>query len=231
MELPRLSAEDVEFAVNQEPRCPCVLVLDISGSMAGGPIQSLNDGLQTLRDTLMDDEVARNRVEIAIVTFGSTVSVAQEFVTADVFTPPHLSASGSTPMGAALVRALDLVEDRKRVYRENSINYYRPWVWLMTDGSPTDSIGAAVQRAQDAESNRRALIYAVGVGGFDTGTLSQLSPGRPPLALKGLNFREMFEWFSRSQSQRSRSNNTNAVDESQHQQVPLPALDGWATTV
>lgn len=225
-----LTAESLDFAVNQEPRCPCVLVLDVSGSMSGDPIRALNEGLATLQGSLREDPIARTRVELAIVTFGP-VQVTQDFVVADEFVPPSLRADGSTPMGEALVAALDLVEARKQTYRDNDVNYYRPWVWLMTDGSPTDKISTAEQRALEAEQQGRASIYAIGVGDdVDMTTLGRLSPGRDPLRLKGLSFVEMFRWLSKSQSQRSRSSNTSEVAVLHHQPLALPAVDGWAST-
>ena len=36
-----------DFASNPEPRCPCILLLDVSGSMNGRPINELNAGLVT----------------------------------------------------------------------------------------------------------------------------------------------------------------------------------------
>jgi len=73
-EAPRLE-DAVEFAENPEPRCPCVLLLDTSGSMQGVPIEALNRGLQTFKDDLMRDPVAPKRVEVAIVTFDNDVNV------------------------------------------------------------------------------------------------------------------------------------------------------------
>src|SRR5438046_7942748 len=78
----------LEFADNPEPRCPCVLLLDTSRSMAGPRIEALNEGLQVFRQELLKDLLARQRVEIAIVTFGGTpeeVRVVQNFVTVDHF--------------------------------------------------------------------------------------------------------------------------------------------------
>jgi hypothetical protein len=57
----------VEFAENTEPRCPCLLLLDTSGSMRGKPIDELNTGVRQFRDELFADEMAPKRVEVAIV--------------------------------------------------------------------------------------------------------------------------------------------------------------------
>ncbi|MCV2962734.1 hypothetical protein OHF12_22145, partial [Escherichia coli] len=102
-----------DFASNPEPRCPCILLLDVSGSMNGRPINELNAGLVTFRDELLADPLALKRVELGIVTFGP-VHVEQPFTSAANFFPPILFAQGDTPMGAAITKALDMVEERKR---------------------------------------------------------------------------------------------------------------------
>ncbi len=134
-----------DFASNPEPRCPCILLLDVSGSMSGRPINELNAGLVTFRDELLADPLALKRVELGIVTFGP-VHVEQPFTSAANFFPPILFAQGDTPMGAAITKALDMVEERKREYRANGISYYRPWIFLITDGAPTDEWQAAANK-------------------------------------------------------------------------------------
>jgi hypothetical protein len=56
---------NLDFSVNPEPRCACVLVLDTSRSMAGEPIASLNHGLAVFRDELKKNPLACRRVELA----------------------------------------------------------------------------------------------------------------------------------------------------------------------
>jgi uncharacterized protein YegL len=61
--------EDVEFAENPDPRCPCILLLDVSSSMAGASIDALNQGLKAFQREVSQDAIAARRVEVAIVTF------------------------------------------------------------------------------------------------------------------------------------------------------------------
>jgi uncharacterized protein YegL len=213
--------EAVEFAENPEPRCPCVLLLDTSGSMGGPPIEALNAGLQTFCEELNKDELARKRVEVAIVSFDSQVKVIQDFVTADRFEAPILRAQGMTSMGTGIEQALDLIADRKFQYRNNGVTYYRPWVFLITDGEPQgeseDAVRRAINRLRDDEMGKRVAFFAVGVENANMKRLSEISV-RAPLKLKGLNFREMFVWLSASMQRVSNSK----PDE----QVPLPP-PGW----
>lgn len=187
-----------EFMENQEPRCPVVLVLDTSGSMQGAPIRALNEGIKTFQRDVTRDTQATLSVEIAIVTFGhGGVKAVQEFVGIDQFTPPNLEAGDLTPMGGAIELALDLVQDRKVIYKSHGIQYYRPWVFLITDGSPTDQWQTTAQRVKQAEAENRVLFFSVGVEGADMGKLAQIS-NNPPVSLNGLDFRDLFKWLSGS---------------------------------
>lgn len=215
----QISFETNDFASNPEPRCPCVLLLDVSGSMSGRPLDELNAGLTTFRDELSADALALKRVEVGIVTFGP-VTVASPFTSASTFYPPTLQSQGDTPMGAAITQALNMVEDRKRDYRSNGISYYRPWVFLITDGAPTDSWQAAAAAVREGEASKKFAFFAVGVTGADMNVLRQIS-AREPLSLEGLKFRELFRWLS--SSLRSVSRSTPGTE------VPLEAPKGWAS--
>jgi uncharacterized protein YegL len=98
-----------EFVENPENRCPVLLLLDTSGSMAGEPIQELNRGIAAFKEDVLKDTKASLSVEVAIITFGP-VRLIQDFATIDHFTPPRLEASGFTPIGEAIDCALDRLE-------------------------------------------------------------------------------------------------------------------------
>jgi uncharacterized protein YegL len=216
-----LSQADI-FAENPEPRVPCLLVLDVSQSMSGDPIRQLNEGLNSFKEELMSDPLASKRVEPAIITFGAEVRLTTDFGTADTFIPPMLSTSGSTPMGAAMSLAMDSIKVRKELYRANGIAYYRPWIFLISDGAPTDEWQHVALRAVQAQNEKAFSLFSVGVQGADLETLSKFST-RTPLSLNGLRFREMFVWLSGSLKQVSRSSPGDAVP------LTNPTTpDGWA---
>jgi uncharacterized protein YegL len=102
---PFIEAQNAEetYAVNAEPRCPSLLLLDVSGSMQGEPISQLQEGLEVYRDQLFSDGLAMKRVEVAVMTFGGKVNLLQTFSTVDSFTMPRLEIAGDTPMGQAVV--------------------------------------------------------------------------------------------------------------------------------
>ena len=147
-----------EFVDNPEPRCPVVLLLDTSSSMTGLPIQELNNGISIFKQSVQSDPLASLRVELSIISFGGeTPTVIQDFIMIDEFNPPTLVASGRTPIGQAINLALDNLEARKQLYRDNNIQYYQPWLFMITDGSPTDPPNIwqeAARRIEDAENDQ-----------------------------------------------------------------------------
>lgn len=213
--------ELVKLAENPDPRAPCLLLLDTSASMSGEPIKALNEGLNAFYQDVMKDDLAKRRVEIAIVSFGRDgVSCVQDFVTVDEWTPPKLSAGGSTPLGQALETGLTLLRERKETYKRAGLQYYRPWVFLLTDGEPTDAWEEAAEAVKQEDANKGLLFFAVGVEDANMKKLADIaSANRPPLKLKGLHFAELFLWLSQSQQRVSHSKVGD--------QLALPAI-GWA---
>jgi uncharacterized protein YegL len=209
-----------EFVDNPEPRCPCVLLLDTSGSMHGDPIDQLNAGIASFKEELMADSLAVKRVEVSVVTFGP-VQIHNPFQTADVFQPSILRAGGDTPMGAGIIEAMRVIDERKKAYIAAGVAYYRPWVFLITDGGPTDSWQGPAAALRSAVDEKKLAFFSVAVEGADMNRLTQISP-RKPLVLRGLHFRELFSWLSNSLGAVSRSSPTQEM-----LMLPPPSSD-WS---
>lgn len=218
----------VEIANPQQPHCPTVLLLDISGSMQGENINALNEGVKAFKKEVEKDELASKRVDLAIITFGETSQLMQDFTSIEEFDPPTFTADGLTPMGEAILKGIEIVEQRKQQYKQNGIDYFRPWIFMITDGEPTDmqrgdrKWNDVVNSVQEGESNKKFMFFAVAVDPANTEILAEIAPpSRKPVRLKGLAFRELFSWLSKSMSAVSASNPGEQVA------LESPVAAGW----
>ncbi len=194
-----------EFADNPEQRTPLVLLLDTSGSMSGEKINALNRAIVRFKNEVENNHRASLSVEVAIITFGGSVQLIQDFVTIDNFSPRQLTANGGTPMGQAIDSALDLLSRRKAVYKQNGIAYCRPWILMITDGEPTDSWQTAAQKVKNTENNKGVTFFSVGVQEANMNILKQISSKNKPMKLDGLKFEGLFIWLSNSMAKISGS--------------------------
>jgi uncharacterized protein YegL len=213
----------IETARNAEQKCLCVLCLDVSGSMSGAPINSLNQALSHFAAAIIGNSVARKRLELSIVTFDSTAQCVLEPDLVDYISMPTLKATGTTKLVAGVNLAIKKVADRKDFYRKNGLNHYRPFIILMTDGAPDESAqeikGLAQEIKQGAEA-RKFTFWTVGSQGYDHTMLSSISYPYPPKALDGLKYEEFFEWLSATLITVSNS----SVEEG----LTPPPTDSWA---
>src|SRR5690554_4549834 len=212
----------VEFVDNTNQRTPCVLLLDISGSMAGEPIRQLNEGLKAFEEELKNDPVAALRVQVMVVTVGGPedVRIVQSWTDAADFKAPVLHASGMTPLGKGVGVALDEIASQKAVYDANGISSTRPWIVMISDGCPNDyGWESFADQSRQEEQDKRVIIFPIGTQGAKFEALSSFS-NKTPKKLKGLPFRELFVWLSRSMSTVSAS--------VPGEKISLPATDSWA---
>lgn len=214
---------DLDFRTNEDnpnPRLACALLLDTSWSMNGDgggdgatPIGELNTGYGVFCEEIKLDDRARKSVEVAVITFGGVARVAVDFTEARELTPTAFTAEGGTPMGAALDIAVDELTRQKQAYREAGLLYHRPWLFVISDGAPTDgeAFERAAGRVRELEQKKGVAAFAVGVGaGADYAELGKLSTERKPLSLKGLAFRELFQWLSSSMTRASKEKTPTA---------------------
>ena len=211
---------------NPTARVPVCLCLDTSGSMGGMPIDELNEGVRVFYEAIREDETALYSAEVSIVTFGGDAQCIADFASLEVQpNAPMLTANGMTPMGEAVNMGLDLLEQRKDEYKDRGVDYYQPWLVLMTDGSPngdSSELSRAINRTVDLVNQKKLTVFPIGIGSdADMDVLAQFSPKRPPLKLQGLKFREFFAWLSKSVSKTSQSTPGESV------KLDVEGIKGW----
>lgn len=201
-ELPQTGFNEVPgvgIAAPNEPHMACVLLLDTSGSMSGNPIASLNKAINDFKEQTSMDEQAQKRVDVAIIEFNDTARVVQDFTPLPQLKPVTLNATGCTAMGAAINLAIDKVKERNRAYANMGTPCFKPWIFMITDGAPTDDISSARQRILDEESkgtHGKLKFWAVGVPGYSEETLKSLT--KRCIALDEADFNGIFNWLSES---------------------------------
>lgn len=210
-----------------ERHIAAVLLVDTSSSMSGDPIDELNRGLVAFGDALQNDSLAQGRAEVCVISFNSSVQTEMSFRPAADYEAPTLSASGLTSMNEAIEAGLDMLEARKAEYKANGVSYYRPWLFLLTDGAPTDGNleSSAKSRLQSAIKNKKVVYMPMGIGKYaDVEKLQSYYPSdasvRPVLQASASNFKEAFVWLSSSISEVSHSDPSNT---SEIQTPPTPS--------
>jgi len=203
-----------------EKHVACVLLVDVSGSMNCGKaansydaeytrIDELNAGLKAFGEALKKDSLASGCADICIISFSNTVDTVMDWTPAAEYQAPVLTASGKTALNEAVITGLDLIEERKQLYKRVGVDYWRPWMFLITDGSATDvDLDAdAHQRIQEALDGRKLNFFPLGIGEVSMTKLkSYTKPGSPVLQADQVNFKDAFVWLSNSIVQVSHSN-------------------------
>lgn len=223
-------ADLLEFDDNPEPRCACVLLLDRSASMSReGRIDDLNRGLAGLRAMMSQDALTASRAEIAIIAYNHDAELVMDFTPAHRFDPPEIQASGNTNAISAIRMGIDLLDRRKEQYRQAEINYYRPMMFLLSDGQIInrqqrnhEQVQAIRNELQDAHDQRRIAFFAIGVGHqADLPSLEFISPTRPR-RMGDQAFSAFFQWLSNSMATISHS------DPGDTDLIMLPETSDWS---
>ncbi|GGF87160.1 hypothetical protein GCM10007301_53780 [Azorhizobium oxalatiphilum] len=195
--IPDIYTPDDNFA----ERVPCVLLLDGSASMNDGDkIGLLNAALAAFHLDLMADPVAAVSVRTKIIRFGDEAAESiLDWCEAPLFHPPTLIGRGRTPLGSGLAMAMQDIAEEKASLRARGINIRRPWLFVLTDGTPTDNWEAAAARCRAAQERDAFLLWPIGVGpdaNFEV--LKQLTPDGFALEVEETRFRDLFRWLSDS---------------------------------
>jgi uncharacterized protein YegL len=202
---------------NFRQRVPCVIIMDCSASMDGAPIESLNRGLKKFQEELNADKKALKSARIMLIRVGGfkgdpeEVQIRTPFQDATGFAAPTEIASGSTPLGDAVLLALKKIEEEKAYLRTQSLSYHRPWLFVMSDGKPDQGPAwdQACREAQQAISGKKVSVFPVAVDSGNPNELEQCIAelqkltSRKVAIMNSAKFGEFFVFLSRSMSSAS----------------------------
>ena len=178
-------------------RLPVYLLLDTSGSMHGEPIEAVKNGVQILLSTLRQDPYALETAYLSIITFDSRARQLVPLTELALFQAPVLQVTGTTSVGEALSLLADKVESEVTKTTADVKGDWKPLIFLMTDGSPTDDWKKGLQRLKQVKTG---MIVACAAGhGADTSILKQVTEVVVELATADSNtIKAFFKWVSAS---------------------------------
>jgi uncharacterized protein YegL len=186
-------------------RLPVYLLLDTSGSMAGEPVEQVKNGVQMLVSGLRQDPYALETAWLSVITFDAAAKEATRLTELTAFQPPNLQASGGTALGQGLSLLADCA--KRDVVKTTAARKgdWRPMVFIMTDGHPTDDWQKGLARFKQ---EKWGVVVGCAVGGADTGVLKQIAGEESVVKLDtsdSASIRAFFKWVTASVSASSKS--------------------------
>jgi uncharacterized protein YegL len=162
---------------------PFYICLDVSASMSGSPIDSVNQQLPRLRASVGEDPAIAEVIRLGIVTFSDVArSILPLCDLSLVEALPEVAAQGRTSYAAAFDHLRQVIEDDYLKSRAGGDRWYRPAVIFISDGRPTDDPErwrSAHRHLTDPEWKRHPNILAFGFGDADPATLSVVTESKP----------------------------------------------------
>jgi len=180
-------------------RLPVFFLIDVSESMVGEPITNVNEGIQKITLSLKRNPMALETAFLSIIIFAGKARLLTPLTELLQFTPPDLFIGGGTALGNGLNFLMDEMEKQIQKTTHEIKGDWKPIVFLLTDGAPTDSITSALTRWND-EFRTKANLVAVSIGDrADTAVLKKLTEN--VVVFDGENkeaYSKFFDWASAS---------------------------------
>jgi uncharacterized protein YegL len=202
-------------------RLPVYLLFDTSGSMTGEPIEAVKNGVQVLVSTLRQDPYALETAFLSIITFDSSAKQIVPLTELSMFQMPDIQATGTTALGDALSLLANKIDSEVTKTTTEVKGDWKPLVFLMTDGMPTDNWQKGLSEFQ---KRKVGLVVACAAGqGADTNILKQITEIVVQLdTADSATIKAFFKWVSASVSTGSQKVEASGVEVGGLSELPPP---------
>ena len=196
-----MSQPTTEAAGIYHRRLPVYIVLDSSESMAGPAFDGLKQGLKVLLDEMLSDPMALETVSLSILTFHGKARVVLPLTSLPEVTMPRLVLGSGTSFGAVLELLAHRMNQEITIQTATRKGDWKPLVFILTDGEPTDSWQNQAAEFLKNISGRKANVIGVACGpAASLWALRQTTQVVVHLrdASQTQGFKEFFKWVSQS---------------------------------
>jgi len=200
-----------KFTVPKAKPLPICLLLDISYSMSGSKIDSLNKAVEKMIKSFASEEKMEIEILVSVITFGAEVNLEIPFTKASNIVWKDLSVNGATPMGTALKMSKEMIEDKETT----PSRAYRPTIILVSDGEPNDDwefpLDDFINNGRSSKCDRMAM--AIGADA-NTNVLERFTQGSSHElfhAEDAEKLHEFFNYVTMSVTMRTKSQNPNQI--------------------
>lgn len=197
-------------------RLPIYLLIDCSGSMNGEPIESVKQGIKALIADLKGDPQALETAYLSIITFDSSARQVTPLTELMLFKEPEIRASGATALGGALTVLAESIKNEVRMTTDTQKGDWKPLVFLLTDGSPTDNLDDGLNALSQVKTGN--IIACAAGASANTTTLKKITPN--VLMMNSLTAGDMAQYFKWVSS--SIKVSSNSIDAKPGAPVELP---------
>lgn len=205
-------------------RLPVYLLLDTSGSMFGEPIEAVRNGVQVLVSTLRQDPYALETAYLSIITFDNKAQQATSLTELAAFQFPNIEANGCTALGEALSLLVKCVENEVAKTTAEVKGDWKPLVFIMTDGVPTDNLQNGL--AEFKKKKFGTVVACAAGAGADINTLKQITENVVSLdTADSATIKSFFQWVSASISTGSMKVEESGVEVGTLSELPPPPAE------
>ena len=202
-------------------RLPVYLLIDTSGSMSGEPIEAVKNGIQLLLSTLRQDPYALETAYLSVITFSDSAKQTTPLTELISFQQPSLKASGCTALGEALELLSKRIDAEVTKTTLEQKGDWKPLVFLMTDGEPTDDVTRGIQ---EIKKRKFGVFVACAAGqSVNLGVLKKITSTIVQLdTADATTIQAFFKWVSASVSAGSKKIDDSGNDINGLKELPPP---------